>query len=204
MDVDTDVSTSGELTDVGLLAEFSPECEEIVEVIVSVKVVDDSLIVEVIVAVSASGGVLEEAGSTFGPAAEFEVIVSVKVVDGSLIVEVMVVSTPGGGEFGPIADVERIVEVSVSVKVVDGLITVETVVWVVAGIIAELRPRTDVEKIVEVAVSTKVVDGAMTVERVVWVAMGKTQLMTPDWLKSISLASPEPPVIMAFVQVGDI
>jgi hypothetical protein len=28
--------------------------------------------------------------------------------------------------------------------------------------------------------------------------------MVPDWLKSIPLASPEPPVIMAFVQVGDI
>ena len=70
--------------------------------------------------------------------------------------------------------------------------------------ITELGPRIDVEKIVVVAVSGNVVDGSMTVERVVWVVTGKTQLMVPDWLKSIPLASPELPDIMAFVQVGDI
>jgi hypothetical protein len=134
MDVDTSISTSGELTEAGVLTgEFRPtELEEIVEVIVSTKVVDGSLTVEVVI--STSGGVLAESGVITG-------------------------------EFGPTADVERIVEVIVSVNVVDG---------------------------------------SITVERVVWVATVKMQLMVPDWLKSIPLASPEPPVIMAFVQVGDI
>ena len=133
MDVDTKVSTSGELTEAGVLAgEFRPaEMEDIV--------------------------VLVEAG--FGLTAELEIVELV--VSGGVLAEMGVLI----GEFSPIADVEKIVEVIVSVNVMDG---------------------------------------SMTVERVVWVATGKTQLMVPVWLKSIPLASPEPPVIMAFVQVGDI
>jgi hypothetical protein len=93
MDVDTDVSTSGELTEAEMWVEFQPttKLERIVEVIVSVKVVDGALTVEVRVVVS--NGVLAGVFTgEFGPDVEriVEVIVSVKVVDGSVTVEMIV------------------------------------------------------------------------------------------------------------------
>ena len=63
--------------------------------------------------------------------------------------------------------------------------------------------RTDVDRIVEIAVLVNVVDGSTIVIKVVWVAIGRMQLMTPDWLNSIELASSDPPVMLALVQVGD-
>jgi len=68
---------------------------------------------------------------------------------------------------------------------------------------ADVGQRADVEKIVEVTGSVKVVDGPTTVDKVVWVVTGKIQLIVPDWLKFMALKSPEPPVIIAFVHVGD-
>ena len=93
MDVDTDISTSGELTEAEMWVEFQPttKLERIVEVIVSVKVVDGALTVEVRVVVS--NGVLAGVFTgEFGPGVEriIEVIVSVKVVDGSVTVEMIV------------------------------------------------------------------------------------------------------------------
>lgn len=100
MDVDTNVSTSGELTETGVLAgEFRlTELEEIVDVVVPT-----------------SGGVLVEAGE-FGLTAELEMVEVVVPTSGGVLAETGVLI----GEFGPRTDVERIVEVIVSVNVVDG------------------------------------------------------------------------------------
>ena len=91
MDVDTNVSISGELTEAGVLVgEFMPitKLERIVKVIVSVKVVDGELTVEVRMVVSTGvlAGVLT---GEFEPDVDriVEVIVSVNVVDGSVTVE---------------------------------------------------------------------------------------------------------------------
>jgi hypothetical protein len=196
MDVDVKVATS-DIMLAGRVSAPTADVERIVEVAVSVKVVDGSLTVETRVWVVMGIPVL-------GPTEVekiVEVAVSTEVVDGSLTVETRVWVATGIPVLGP-TEVEKIVEVAVSTKVVDSSLTVETRVWVATGI-AVLEP-TDVEKMVEVAVSVKVVDHSTTVERVVWVPTGIMQPMVPDWLKSIPSASSEPPVIIAFVQVGDI